>query len=47
MLRSFAEHLIIDDRDLVQVTVFADAQEVIAHIVRNEPRRPRVAGPHG
>jgi predicted Rossmann-fold nucleotide-binding protein len=41
VLRSFAEHLVIDDRDLVQVTVCADAQEAIAHIARNEPRRGR------
>ena len=47
VLRSFADHLVIDDRDLIQVTVCTDAQEVIAHIARNEPRRPRVAGPRG
>ena len=47
VLRSFADHLVIDDRDLVQVTVCADAQEAIAHITRNEPRQARVAGPRG
>jgi len=47
VLRSFADHLVIDDRDLIQVTVCAGAQEVIAHIAGNEPRRPRVAGPRG
>jgi predicted Rossmann-fold nucleotide-binding protein len=47
VLRSFADHLVIDDRDLVQVTVCADAQEAIAHIAMNEPRQPRVAGPRG
>jgi len=47
VLRSFADHLVIDDRDLIQVTVCADAQEAIAHVARNEPRRPRVAGPRG
>ena len=47
VLRSFAEHLVIDDRDLIQVTVCADAREVIARIAGNEPRRPRVAGPRG
>jgi uncharacterized protein (TIGR00725 family) len=47
VLRSFADHLVIDDRDLVQVTVCADAQEAIAHIARSEPRLPRVAGPRG
>jgi len=47
VLRSFAEHLVIDDRDLVQVTVCADAQEAIAHIAGQEPRLPRVAGPRG
>jgi predicted Rossmann-fold nucleotide-binding protein len=47
VLRSFAEHLVIDDRDLVQVTVCADAREAIARIAGNEPRRPRVAGPRG
>jgi hypothetical protein len=47
VLRSFADHLVIDDRDLIQVTVCADAQEVIAHIAGNEPRRARVAGPRG
>ena len=45
VLRSFADHLVIDDRDLIQVTVCSDAREAIAHIARNEPRRPRVAGP--
>jgi uncharacterized protein (TIGR00725 family) len=47
VLRSFAEHLVIDDRDLIQVTVCADAQEAIAHIASKEPRLPRVAGPRG
>jgi predicted Rossmann-fold nucleotide-binding protein len=47
VLRSFAGHLVIDDRDLVQVTVCADAREAIARIAGNEPRRPRVAGPRG
>lgn len=47
VLRSFAEHLVIDDRDLVQVTVCADAREAVARIAGNEPRRPRVAGPRG
>jgi len=47
VLRSFADHLVIDDRDLIQVTVCTDAQEVIAHIAGNEPRRARVAGPRG
>jgi predicted Rossmann-fold nucleotide-binding protein len=47
VLRSFAEHLVIDDRDLIQVAVCADAQEAIARIAGNEPRRPRVAGPRG
>ena len=47
VLRSFADHLVIDDRDLIQVTVCSDAREAIAHIARNEPRRPRVAGPRG
>ena len=47
VLRSLADHLVIDDRDLVQVTVCADPQEVIAHIARNEPRQPRVAEPRG
>jgi predicted Rossmann-fold nucleotide-binding protein len=47
VLRSFADHLVIDERDLVQVTVYANAQEVIAHIAQNEPRQPRVAGPRG
>jgi predicted Rossmann-fold nucleotide-binding protein len=47
VLRSFADHLVIDDRDLVQVTLCADAREAIAHIARSEPRQPRVAGPRG
>ena len=47
VLRSFVEHLVIDDRDLVQVTVCSDAREAIARIAGNEPRRPRVAGPRG
>jgi uncharacterized protein (TIGR00725 family) len=47
VLRSFADHLVIDERDLVQVTVCADAQEVVAHIAGQEPRLPRVAGPRG
>lgn len=45
VLRSFTDHLVIDDRDLVQVTLCADAQEAIAHIVSKEPRLPRMAGP--
>jgi uncharacterized protein (TIGR00725 family) len=47
VLRSFGEHLVIDDRDLIQVTVCAAASEVIAHILSKEPRQPRVAGPRG
>ena len=47
VLRSFADHLVIDDRDLIQVTVCSDAREAIAHIARNEPRRPRMADPRG
>jgi len=47
VLRSFADHLVIDHRDLVQVTVCADAQEAIAHIAGSEPRLPRVTGPRG
>ena len=47
LLRSFADHLVIDDRDLAQVAVYADPQQVIAHIARTEPRQPRVAGPRG
>ena len=47
VLRSFAAHLIIDDRDLAHVTVCADPHQVIAHIAGNEPRRARVAGPRG
>ena len=47
VLRSFAEHLVIDDRDLIQVTVCGDAQEAIAHIASKEPRQSRVAGPRG
>ena len=52
VLHSFAQHLVIDDRDLIQVTVCADAQEAIAHIAGKEPRLPgragaRAAGPWG
>ena len=47
VLRSFEEHLVIDDRDLAQVAIYADPQQVIAHIAGNEPRQPRVAGPRG
>jgi len=47
VLRSLADHLVIDGRDLAYVTVCADPQEVIAHIARNEPRQPRVAEPRG
>jgi len=51
VLRSFADHLVIDDRDLIQVTVCADAQQAIEHIASKEPRRSRppgrVAGPRG
>ena len=47
VLSALAEHLVIDDRDLAQVNVYAKADEVIAHIAGNEPRRVRVAGPRG
>jgi uncharacterized protein (TIGR00725 family) len=47
VLRSFADHLVIDDRDLIQVTVCADARQVIEHIAGKEPRQRRVAGPRG
>ena len=47
VLRAFADHLVIDDRDLAQVNVYAEPEEVIAHIAATEPRQPRVAGPRG
>jgi predicted Rossmann-fold nucleotide-binding protein len=47
VLRSFADHLVIDDRDLAQVTVCEDPQQAIVHIARTEPRQPRVARPRG
>jgi uncharacterized protein (TIGR00725 family) len=47
VLRSLTDHLVIDDRDLVQVTVCEDPRQVIAHIASNEPRQPRAAGPRG
>jgi hypothetical protein len=47
VLRAFADHLVIDDRDLAQVNVYSAAEEVIAHIAATEPRQPRVAGPRG
>jgi predicted Rossmann-fold nucleotide-binding protein len=47
VLRAFADHLVIDDRDLAQVNVYAAAEEVIAHIAATEPRQPRVAEPRG
>jgi predicted Rossmann-fold nucleotide-binding protein len=47
VMRAFADHLVIDDRDLAQVNVYAEADEVIAHIAAAEPRQPRVAGPRG
>lgn len=47
VLRSLADHLVIDDRDLIQVTVCADARQAIEHIAGKEPRQHRVAGPRG
>ena len=50
VLRSLADHLVIDDRDLVQVTVCADPQEVIAHIATKRAAaaaRGRAAGLRG
>ena len=47
VLGSFADHLVIDERDLAQIAVCADPQQVIEHIARNRPRQPRVAGPRG
>jgi predicted Rossmann-fold nucleotide-binding protein len=47
VLRSFAAHLVIDDRDLAHVTVCDDPHQVIAHIANNQPGRPRAAGPRG
>jgi predicted Rossmann-fold nucleotide-binding protein len=47
VLRSFADHLVIDDRDLAYVTVCPDPQQAIAHIARSRPRQPRAARPRG
>ncbi len=47
VLRALAAHLVIDDRDLAQVTVCADPRQAIAHIAANPRGRPRVAGPRG
>lgn len=47
VLGAFADHLVIDQRDLAQIAVCADPQQVIEHIARNRPRQPRVAGPRG
>lgn len=47
VLRSFADHLVIDDRDLAHVTVCPDPQQAIARIARNRPRQPRAARPRG
>ncbi len=37
----------IDDRDLAQINVYAEPDQVIVHIAATEPRQPRVAGPRG
>lgn len=47
VLRAFADHLVIDDRDLAQINVYPEAGQVIAHIAATEPRQPRAAGPRG
>jgi len=47
VLRALAAHLVIDDRDLAQVTVCADPHQAIAHIAAHPRGRPRVAGPRG
>ena len=50
VLRSLADHLVIDDRDLAYVTVCADPQEVIAHIATKRAAaaaRGRAAGLRG
>jgi uncharacterized protein (TIGR00725 family) len=47
VLRAFADHLVIDDRDLAYVTVCPDPEQAIAHIARSRPRQPRAARPRG
>jgi uncharacterized protein (TIGR00725 family) len=47
VLRAVAAHLVIDERDLAQVTVCADAEEAAAHIARTGPRRRRASHPRG
>jgi hypothetical protein len=44
---AFAEHLVIDARDLAYATVCADLDQAIAHIAANHPGRPREAAPRG
>ena len=47
VLRSLAEHLVIDERDLAHVTVCADPHQAIAHIAGNRAGPPRAAAPRG
>ena len=47
VLRSLADHLVIDDRDLDLLTICTDPEQAIAHIAENRPGRRRAAGPRG
>jgi uncharacterized protein (TIGR00730 family) len=48
VLRALADHLVIDDQDLAQVTICDDPQQVIRHIAESQAGRPRaVADPRG
>jgi uncharacterized protein (TIGR00725 family) len=47
VLRSLAGHLVVDDRDLAQVTICADSRHAIAHIAENRSGRQRATGPRG
>jgi hypothetical protein len=47
VLRAFATHLVIDDRDLAHVTISADPAQAVAHIAWARSRRQRSASPLG
>jgi hypothetical protein len=47
VLRSLADHLLIDARDLAYATVCADPDQAIARIAANQQGRPRATAPRG
>ncbi|HEY2079440.1 MAG TPA: LOG family protein [Streptosporangiaceae bacterium] len=47
IVESLAAHLVINERDLALVTICADPQLAVSHIVQNHSHRRRTASPRG